>query len=161
MNVLFPLCSDFQLSLPSRWFVCVLSVQVNRGHVKGRSWLFVSQCWLAVSKGDGRVERMLQVCTQGIGFAKVEHSHTHKKKKPIRLIPSPTSHPGSPPVCLQMLSLKLFDYLADHHIWISVHSCPRPNSFTHTERLSVSLLLLSAYACANTVIISQMDDQVG
>lgn len=63
--------------LPSRWFVCVLSMQVNIGHVKGRAWLFVSQCWLAVSEGDGRVERVLRVCTQGIGFAKVEHSHTH------------------------------------------------------------------------------------
>ncbi|XP_045922035.1 polycystic kidney disease 1 like 1 [Micropterus dolomieu] len=103
--------------------------EVNRGHVKGRAWLFVAQCWLAMNKGDGRVERMLRVCTQGMGFAK-------------------------------MLRLKLSDYLADHHIWISVHSCPCPNSFTRTQRLSMSLLLLLGYACVNTVIISQMDDQL-
>ncbi|XP_035510575.1 polycystic kidney disease 1 like 1 [Morone saxatilis] len=112
------------------WYLKQVEVsEVNRGHVKGRAWLFVGQCWLAVNKGDGRVERMLQVCTQGIGFAK-------------------------------MLILKLSDYLADHHVWISVHSCPCPNSFTHTQRLGVSLLLLLGYACVNTVIISQMDEQL-
>ncbi|XP_070784659.1 polycystin-1-like protein 1 [Enoplosus armatus] len=112
------------------WYLKQVEVsEVTRGHVKGRAWLFVSQCWLAVNKGDGRVERKLRVCTQGIGFAK-------------------------------MLFLKLSDYLADHHIWMSVHSCPCPNSFTHTQRLSVSLLLLLGYACVNTVIISQMDDQL-
>ena len=72
----------------SRWLVCL---QVSREHVKGRAWLFVGQCWLAVNKGDGRVERTLRVCTQGIGFAKVQHSHTRaawtlrnkkKQKKP-------------------------------------------------------------------------------
>lgn len=80
MNVLPPPCLDFSV-LPSRWFVCVLSTQVNRGQVGGRAWLFVGQCWLAASEGDGRVERMLRVCTQGIGFAKVEHSHAHMRKK--------------------------------------------------------------------------------
>lgn len=60
-----------------------------------------------------------------------------------------------------MLRLKLSDYLADYHIWMSLCSCPRPNSFTHTQRLSVSLLLLSGYACVNTVIISKMNDRVG
>ncbi|XP_044033057.1 polycystic kidney disease 1 like 1 [Siniperca chuatsi] len=112
------------------WYLKQVEVsEVNRGHVKGRAWLFVAQCWLAVNKGDGRVERMLRVCTQGIGFAK-------------------------------MFCLKLSDYLANHHIWISVHSCPCPNSFTHTQRLSVSLLLLLGYSCVNTVILSQMDAQL-
>ncbi|KAM9337218.1 polycystin-1-like protein 1 [Symphorus nematophorus] len=112
------------------WYLTQVEVsEVSREHVMGRAWLFVGQCWLAVNRGDGRVERSLQVCTRGIGFAK-------------------------------MLSLKLSKYLADHHIWISVHSCPSPNSFTCTQRLSVSLLLLLGYACVNTVIISQMDDQL-
>ncbi|XP_070709442.1 polycystin-1-like protein 1 [Pempheris klunzingeri] len=103
--------------------------EVSRGQVKGRSWLFVGQCWLAVNRGDGRVERMLRVCTQGIGFAK-------------------------------MLFFKLSDYLANHHLWVSVHSCTCPNAFTHTQRLGVSLLLLLGYACVNTAIISQMDAQL-
>lgn len=39
--------------------------------------LFVAQCWLAANKGDGRVERMLRVCTQRMSFAKVQRSHTY------------------------------------------------------------------------------------
>ncbi|XP_034055977.1 polycystic kidney disease protein 1-like 1 [Gymnodraco acuticeps] len=87
-----------------------------RGQLKGRAWLFVAQCWLAVNQSDGRVERILT------------------------------------------LSLKLSDYLADYHIWISLYSCP--NAFTHTQRLCVSLLLLLGYACVSTLIISHMDDQL-
>ncbi|XP_065805230.1 polycystin-1-like protein 1 [Labrus bergylta] len=45
--------------------------EVNIGNVRGRSWLFVGECWLAVNKGDGRVERMLLVCNQGLGFVKM------------------------------------------------------------------------------------------
>ncbi|KAK9527852.1 hypothetical protein VZT92_014377 [Zoarces viviparus] len=112
------------------WYLKQVEVsEVSRGHVKGRAWLFVGQCWLAVNKADGRVERMLRVCTHGIGFAK-------------------------------MFCLKLSDYLADYHIWMSLYSCPCPNSFTHTQRLSVSLLLLLGYACVNTVIISQMNNRL-
>ncbi|XP_059183422.1 polycystin-1-like protein 1 [Centropristis striata] len=109
------------------WYLKQVEVcEVIRGHVKGQAWLFVGQCWLAVNKSDGRVERTLCVCTQGIGFAK-------------------------------LLCLKLSDYMADHHIWISVYSCPSLNSFTHTQRLGVSLLLLLGYACVNSIIISQME----
>ncbi|XP_041824818.1 polycystic kidney disease 1 like 1 [Melanotaenia boesemani] len=112
------------------WYLKLVEVsEVNKGHVKLRSWMFVSQCWLAVNKGDGRVERMLLVGTHGISFSKI-------------------------------LFLKLFDYLADLHIWMSVYSCPVPNSFTHTQRLGVCALLLLGYACANAVIISQTDDQL-
>uniref|UniRef100_A0A3Q3VWE9 Polycystic kidney disease protein 1-like 1 n=1 Tax=Mola mola TaxID=94237 RepID=A0A3Q3VWE9_MOLML len=112
------------------WYLKHVEVsEVSRGRAEGRAWLFMGQCWLAVDKGDGRVERMLQVCTEGIGFA-------------------------------EMLRLKLCDYLTDHHIWISVHRCPCPNSFTHTQRLGVSLLLLLGYAAVNTAIISQMDYQL-
>lgn len=50
--------------------ICLLT-QVKRGQVQGCSWLFDGQCWLAVNKGDGRVERMLCVCAGGLGFAKV------------------------------------------------------------------------------------------
>uniref|UniRef100_A0A3B5BJT4 Polycystin 1 like 1, transient receptor potential channel interacting n=1 Tax=Stegastes partitus TaxID=144197 RepID=A0A3B5BJT4_9TELE len=110
------------------WYLKQVEVsEVNTERV--RRWLFVGQCWLAVNKGDGRVERELRVCTQGIGFAK-------------------------------MLGLKLLEYMADFHIWMSVCSCPCPNSFTHTQRLSVCLLLLLGYACVNTVIVSQTDDQL-
>uniref|UniRef100_A0A3Q1FR14 Polycystin 1 like 1, transient receptor potential channel interacting n=1 Tax=Acanthochromis polyacanthus TaxID=80966 RepID=A0A3Q1FR14_9TELE len=101
--------------------------QVEVSEVK--RWLFVGQCWLAVNKCDGRVERELRVCTEGIGFVK-------------------------------MLHLKLSEYMADFHIWMSVYSCSCPNSFTHTQRLTVCLLLLLGYACVNAVIISQMDDQL-
>lgn len=73
VNVLCPPCSHFPI-WQSRGLVCV---QVSRGHVEGRAWLFIGQCWLAAHKGDGQVERMLRVCTQGLGFAKVELSHTH------------------------------------------------------------------------------------
>ncbi|XP_014845773.1 PREDICTED: polycystic kidney disease 1 like 1-like [Poecilia mexicana] len=60
---------------------------------------------------------------------------------------------------VKMLFLRFFDYLADFHMWLCVYSCPSPSSHTHTQRLSVCLLLLSGYACANTVIISHADDQ--
>ncbi|CAJ1082323.1 polycystic kidney disease 1 like 1 [Xyrichtys novacula] len=112
------------------WYLRHVEVsELNRGNVKSRAWLFVGRCWLAVSKGDGRVERMLQVSNKGMSFSK-------------------------------MLTLKLSDYLADHHMWVSILSSPHPNSFTCTQRLSVSLLLLMGYACMNTVIISQMEDQL-
>nr|XP_046228097.1 polycystic kidney disease 1 like 1 [Scatophagus argus] len=112
----------------ANWYLKQVEVsEVSRGHAKGRAWLFIGQCWLAVDKGDGRVERLLRVSTQGIGFAK-------------------------------MLHLKLSDYLADHHIWISLLIRPCPNSFTHTQRLSVSLLLLLGYACVSAAIVFQMDD---
>ncbi|KAJ4925292.1 hypothetical protein JOQ06_018027 [Pogonophryne albipinna] len=116
-------------SSPS-WNIKHLDVsEVSRGQLKGRAWLFVAQCWLAVNQSDGRVERILGKCTRGIGFYK-------------------------------MLSLKLSDYLADYHIWISLYSYPCPNAFTHTQRLCVSLLLLLGYACVSTLIISHMDDQL-
>ncbi|XP_044196388.1 polycystic kidney disease 1 like 1-like [Thunnus albacares] len=112
------------------WYLKLVEVsEVNRGHVKGRAWLFVGQCWLAVNKGDGQVERTLRVCNQGIGFAK-------------------------------MLCLKLSDYLADLHTWISVCTCPCPGSFTRTQRLSVCLLLLLGYECVSAVIISKIDEQL-
>uniref|UniRef100_A0A668TEH4 Polycystic kidney disease 1b n=1 Tax=Oreochromis aureus TaxID=47969 RepID=A0A668TEH4_OREAU len=112
------------------WYLTQVEVsEVLRGHVVGCSWLFAAQCWLAASKGDGRVQRMLRVCTQRINFA-------------------------------QMLRLKLYDYLADFHTWVSVYSCPSPSSFTHTQRLSVCLLLLLGYACVGAVIVAQTDDQL-
>ncbi|KAM3593069.1 uncharacterized protein V6R79_005557 [Siganus canaliculatus] len=112
------------------WFLKHVEVsEVSRGQVKGHSWLFVGQCWLAVSEGDGRVERTLRVCTGGLGFA-------------------------------EMLRLKMSDFLLDHHLWMSVRSCPCPHSFTHTQRLGVSLLLLLGYACVNSVLVSQADDHV-
>lgn len=89
------LCArTFHLTNKTAFFFCV---QVGRGHVRGRAWLFIGQCWLAVNKDDGRVERMLRVCTRGIGFAKVELSHTPintliKKKTYFNLFSSPMRH---------------------------------------------------------------------
>ncbi|XP_054622356.1 polycystic kidney disease 1 like 1, partial [Dunckerocampus dactyliophorus] len=103
------------------------SRKVSRADGEERTWLFVSQCWLSVSNGDGQVERMLRVCNQSIGFTR-------------------------------MLGLKLCDYMADFHMWMSVYSCPWPHSFTHTHRLSVSLLLFTSYACVSALITSQMDE---
>lgn len=65
-----------------------------------------------------------------------------------------------PSVYLQMLGSKLSDYLSDHHIWMSVHSCPCPTTFSRTQRLCVALLLLLGYACVNAAFVSQMDGQV-
>ncbi|KAL6097956.1 pkd1l1 [Pungitius sinensis] len=111
------------------WYLKQVEVyEVGSARVKGRAWFFVGQCWLAVNKDDGRVDKMLRVGTHGISFSK-------------------------------MLCLKLSDYLADYHIWMSLYSCPQPNPFTRTQRLGVSLLLLSGYACVNAAIISKMNDR--
>ncbi|XP_077481018.1 polycystin-1-like protein 1 [Stigmatopora argus] len=101
--------------------------EVGQTNMEGRTWNFVSQCWLSVNKDDGKVERMLHACTRGIGLT-------------------------------QMLQLTLCDYMADFHMWMSVYSCPRPHSFTQTQRLSVCLLLFALYACVNALVISNMDE---
>lgn len=59
-----------------------------------------------------------------------------------------------------MLRLKLSDYLADYHIWMSLLSGPHPHPFTRTQRLGVSLLLLSGYAAVNAGTVSQLEEQV-
>ncbi|XP_051910204.1 polycystic kidney disease 1 like 1 [Hippocampus zosterae] len=41
------------------------------GRADARRLFFVGQCWLSASRGDGRVERMLRVCTRGIGVARM------------------------------------------------------------------------------------------
>ncbi|MED6272789.1 hypothetical protein CHARACLAT_000309 [Characodon lateralis] len=109
---------------PDWYLKQVVVSEVNRGQVEATSWVFVSECWLAVSKEDGQVERMLRIGSQEIHLAKT-------------------------------LLVRFSDYLADFHMWLCVYSCPSPSSFTHTQRLSVWLLLVLGYACANTVIISQ------
>ncbi|XP_077365843.1 polycystin-1-like protein 1 [Festucalex cinctus] len=112
---------------PDLYLKLVEVSEVGRANMAERTWLFVSQCWLSVSKGDGQVERMLRGCTRGIRLA-------------------------------QMLRLTLCDYLADFHTWTSVYCCPRPHSFTRTQRLGVCLLLFAGYACVNALIVSQMDE---
>ncbi|XP_055086265.1 polycystic kidney disease 1 like 1 [Periophthalmus magnuspinnatus] len=113
------------------WYLKRVEVfEVNRDHqVKGRMWLFVSECWLAVDRSDGRVERMLRVYDQKTRFGK-------------------------------MLRLKVWDYMTDFHIWISVYSCPNLKPFTQGQRLSVCALLWLGYACVSTVIISQRNDKM-
>lgn len=60
------------------WWCCSpVVIQLMPGHVEGRSWHFISQCWLAVHKGDGQVERMLRVSTHGLTFFKVLFLITH------------------------------------------------------------------------------------
>ncbi|MEQ2307153.1 hypothetical protein AMECASPLE_015419, partial [Ameca splendens] len=109
---------------PDWYLKQVVVSEVNRGQVEATSWVFVSECWLAVSKEDGQVERMLRIGSQEIHLAKT-------------------------------LLVRFSDYLADFHMWLCVYSYPSPSSFTYTQRLSVCLLLVLGYACANTVIISQ------
>ncbi|XP_034038147.1 polycystic kidney disease 1 like 1-like [Thalassophryne amazonica] len=114
----------------SNWYLKQVEVsEVTCENVKGRSWRFLGECWLDVSQSDGRVERVLRVCSQDLGFTEI-------------------------------LYLRLCDYLPDFHLWISVYTCPHPTAFTHTQRLGVCLLLLSGYAGVNTLIISQMDEQL-
>lgn len=131
----------------------LIGVQVSTGPVN--KWLFVAQCWLAVDKDDGWVERTLRVCEQGITFAEVLQCTVHLRLRV--LLCNFQSKFNS----LQLLRLKLHDYLADYHIWMSVLSCPHPNPFTHTQRLCVSLVLLLGYAAVNIAVILQMEDQVG
>ncbi|XP_015242082.1 PREDICTED: polycystic kidney disease protein 1-like 1 [Cyprinodon variegatus] len=112
------------------WYLKEVVVsEVKRAPAEARSWQFVSECWLALNKVDGQVERMLRVCSQEIHFAK-------------------------------KVLLRFCDYLADFHMWFSVYSCPSSSSFTHTQRLNVCLLLILGYACANSVIVSQIDVQL-
>uniref|UniRef100_A0A3Q2NUX1 Polycystin 1 like 1, transient receptor potential channel interacting n=1 Tax=Fundulus heteroclitus TaxID=8078 RepID=A0A3Q2NUX1_FUNHE len=116
-------------SSPDWYLKQVVVSEVKPRRAEARSWLFVGECWLAVNKGDGRVERMLRVCSEEIHFAKT-------------------------------LLLRFSDFSADFHTWLCVHGCPSPSSFTHTQRLSVCMLLVLGYACANAVIISRTDDQL-
>uniref|UniRef100_A0AAY4A191 Polycystin-1-like protein 1 n=1 Tax=Denticeps clupeoides TaxID=299321 RepID=A0AAY4A191_9TELE len=39
--------------------------------VRGSSWFFLAQCWLAVDEDDGKVERKLVPCKSGLGFRKL------------------------------------------------------------------------------------------
>ena len=83
------ICVDFPFEYGLFSF-CFLITQVSRGQLKGRAWLFVAQCWLAVNQSDGRVERILGKCTRGIGFFKVQSPHTHTLRyKKLILISSP------------------------------------------------------------------------
>uniref|UniRef100_A0A3Q2DVD1 Polycystin 1 like 1, transient receptor potential channel interacting n=1 Tax=Cyprinodon variegatus TaxID=28743 RepID=A0A3Q2DVD1_CYPVA len=55
------------------WYLKEVVVsEVKRAPAEARSWQFVSECWLALNKVDGQVERMLRVCSQEIHFAKVQ-----------------------------------------------------------------------------------------
>ncbi|XP_073796725.1 polycystin-1-like protein 1 isoform X2 [Danio rerio] len=59
----------------------------------------------------------------------------------------------------QLLYLKLTEYLEDFHPWFSVYSRPSSSSHTHTQRLSVCLLLLQGYMCVNTLLINLLEEQ--
>uniref|UniRef100_A0AAV2LBV9 PKD/Chitinase domain-containing protein n=1 Tax=Knipowitschia caucasica TaxID=637954 RepID=A0AAV2LBV9_KNICA len=51
----------------------------------------------------------------------------------------------------KLLRLKVCDYMADFHPWISLYSCSKLH-----QRLSLCVLLWLGYACAGTVTISQL-----
>ncbi|KAL4635130.1 polycystic kidney disease protein 1-like 1 isoform X3 [Arapaima gigas] len=59
----------------------------------------------------------------------------------------------------KLLYSKLTEYLEDLHSWASVYSRPSYSHFTHIQRLSVCLLLLEGYMCANAVLLSLQDHQ--
>ncbi|XP_028289903.1 polycystic kidney disease 1 like 1 [Gouania willdenowi] len=109
------------------WYI--KHVELSTANERRPVSLLLGHCWLAVNKGDGRVERTLRVRTGRISFT-------------------------------EMLSVKLVDYMADVHLWMSVCCCHSNDPFTHSQRLSVCLLLFLGYACVHTVLISQMDDQL-
>lgn len=130
--------------------------QVSPGPGGRRPWLFVAQRWLAVDKEDGRVDRTLRACSGGLSFGEVLRPPGNARLRILLFGDSAFVFNSS-----QMLRLKLRDYLADHHIWMSVLSGPRPHPFTHIQRLGVSLLLLLGHAAANATAVSQLEDQVG
>ncbi|KAF4075838.1 hypothetical protein AMELA_G00223500 [Ameiurus melas] len=59
----------------------------------------------------------------------------------------------------ELLHLNLTDCLEDFHPWLSVYSRPSYSTHSHTQRLSVCLLLLQAYMCANAILIYIQEDQ--
>ncbi|XP_035270550.1 polycystic kidney disease 1 like 1 [Anguilla anguilla] len=59
----------------------------------------------------------------------------------------------------KLLHLKLTEYLEDFHSWASVYSRPSHSRFTRVQRLSVCLLLLEGYMCANAALVSLQNDQ--
>lgn len=67
----------------------LIGVQVSPGSVN--KWLFVAQCWLAVDKDNGRVERTLRVCEQGITFAEVLQCAVHLR---LRVLSYVTFYPN-------------------------------------------------------------------
>ncbi|KAG5850150.1 hypothetical protein ANANG_G00079160 [Anguilla anguilla] len=60
---------------------------------------------------------------------------------------------------MKLLHLKLTEYLEDFHSWASVYSRPSHSRFTRVQRLSVCLLLLEGYMCANAALVSLQNDQ--
>ncbi|XP_051020670.1 polycystic kidney disease protein 1-like 1 [Acomys russatus] len=53
------------------WFISHVMVKDLRS---GHAWFFPAQCWLAVSAGDGRVQRELFCLSRGLGFWKLFYS---------------------------------------------------------------------------------------
>ncbi|XP_061410785.1 LOW QUALITY PROTEIN: polycystin-1-like protein 1 [Lethenteron reissneri] len=58
-----------------------------------------------------------------------------------------------------LLYSKVTAYLEDFHLWASVYSRPSCSRFTHTQRLSVCLCLLLAYAGANALVVALREDK--
>lgn len=56
------------------WYVSHVMVK-ELGVRQGHSWLFPAECWLAVGRQDGCVERELVCLHQGLGFWKVGGMH--------------------------------------------------------------------------------------
>ncbi|XP_053716853.1 polycystic kidney disease 1 like 1 isoform X1 [Synchiropus splendidus] len=53
------------------WYIKLIEVaEVNSLYVKQQTWFFLCQCWLAVSQGDGQVERRLR-STRAVSLAQM------------------------------------------------------------------------------------------
>nr|XP_033786352.1 polycystic kidney disease protein 1-like 1 isoform X2 [Geotrypetes seraphini] len=53
----------------------------------------------------------------------------------------------------KLLYCRLTEYLEDFHFWGSIYSRPSYSWFTHTQRLTMCLVLLLGYMCINTLLI--------
>ncbi|XP_058874729.1 polycystin-1-like protein 1 isoform X2 [Acipenser ruthenus] len=59
----------------------------------------------------------------------------------------------------KLLYCKLTEYLEDFHFWASVYSRPSHSQFSHTQRLTLCLILLLGYMLLSTVLIYVKDDE--
>uniref|UniRef100_H3AK63 Polycystin-1-like protein 1 n=1 Tax=Latimeria chalumnae TaxID=7897 RepID=H3AK63_LATCH len=59
----------------------------------------------------------------------------------------------------KLLYSKFTEYLEDFHIWASVYSRPSHSWFSHTQRLTICLVLFLGYMLLNAVLVHLKDDE--
>ncbi|XP_069469434.1 polycystin-1-like protein 1 [Ambystoma mexicanum] len=59
----------------------------------------------------------------------------------------------------KLLYCRLTEYLEDFHLWVSVYSRPSHSWFTHTQRLTLCLVLLLGYMCLNSWLIHSRPEE--